>query len=196
MIDNADLSDTLDRSDVPVRVANELRWLTFLEATRDRLMALYTERCAAGMAEWAARPASRPEAVESLRVELAQLVDEALTWRTGDFVRRLVAGAGTAAALACTDEDAPWETDMMPAVLTDGRMAAGLEDDLFWLKIVNADDEDRETYRLLVLYQLLRAKSMLDDADVTEPLAWAVKAAFSLWTTDLDDDEFPLSIDE
>jgi hypothetical protein len=35
---------------------------------------------------------------------------------------------------------------------------------------------------------------MLDDADVTEPLAWAVKAAFTLWTTDLDDDEFPLSV--
>jgi hypothetical protein len=159
-------------------------------------MATYIERCSADIADWAARPDSRDEAIESLRVELVALADEVFTWRSGDYVRRLALATGRATAVAATDEEFPWDVDHTPIARTDDLVADGLDDDDFCMQVECADDEGRSGLRPAILYKLLHATQMLDEGHVTELLAWAVKAAFALWTADLDDGEFVLSTDE
>lgn len=171
-----------DQVDVAARVEEELRWQTFLWAFHGELAAAFNKRCFGTIAGWASGVGSREATIDSLRVELKQLADEVLETRDVEFVRRLAAATGVAAAISCVLADELSGDERAVVALTAEEFDLVLKDDDLWVVPATASDDERMVFRAMVQHRLRQVAAALE-ANPVGDLIWCTAVSSALATT-------------
>lgn len=169
---------------IACRVEAELRGQAFQLAFRRELIALFEHRRLGVITAWASRGESREETMTCLAAEVSRMADDVLSARGLDFVRRLAAAAGVAAAFACVADGAGFEVDWDYLEEDVREFNERLVDDQLWVFPATASDEERMVCRAFIAHRLRRVVSSFNEFDSVDSLIWCVALSSALETTE------------